>query len=733
MHSKSLLMTAIVGALSSASYAQTQPSTAADSTAEQDGFEQITVTAQRRTESLMEIPVAATSLSGDALKNNAISQVRDLQTASPSLSITDAGPTTGINIRGIGIASDSPNVTTGVATYMDGIFQTRVVQGNSFYDIENVEVYRGPQGTFVGSNSTGGAIFINSKDPRLGEFSGSGQLGLSNYSGKSAEGAINVPIGEEAAVRLAATRTKRDSFYNDIGPYDNDAGKLDETGARLGLLWQPGNFTALLKLQTHDRDTGGYAARPIAGTTYGDYREGDSFTLSFDEETLYKDELDLGSLKLEYEFANGIVLRSLTGYQKKRVRYDSDSDASQAPIYVNGDIFETYEAIEDQRSQEINLISPTNGDFDWVVGYYYQDNDIDLDMADIQAGFPTDIIGMTHKKMSGLFAQANYQVAPEWEVQLGGRYSRYQVTGTGGIFIGDGTAYYPEGGLQVASLEGNYRDNQVTGKLSLNWQPQKDTLVYAQVSTGYKPGGFNSLTSEFDKENVTSYELGYKFTAFDNHVRTQLAAYVNDYTDFQNSVLDTSTGVEGVGNLQDMTIKGLEAQVEGYFGAFKFTGNLGYISSELQGQTFVNVRKLPGSGLGVQCADGVASNPPVCFDYSDYWETTDGGDALYAPKWTYSMNLSYEFIPADGYYLIPRLNYSHLDKQYSYLAYNDVSDVLQSRDLLNAAVVLTNDEWTVELYATNLTDKEYISGQYSTTEFYGAPRQFGLRLSASFF
>jgi iron complex outermembrane recepter protein len=220
-------------------------------------LQEIVVTSQRRVENLQDVPIAATALDADAIESKAVMQLADLQAAAPSLSITNAGQTQSVNIRGIGLASNSPNATAGVATYVDGLFQPPIVQFNSFYDLRGIEVLRGPQGTLVGTNSTGGAIFINSMNPELAESSGYARIGVGNYHAMEAEGAVNLPLADTLAMRVAGFHKERDSFYRDVGPFDNQAGRLDETGGRIGLLFQPGSFSALAKLQLNDQQTGG--------------------------------------------------------------------------------------------------------------------------------------------------------------------------------------------------------------------------------------------------------------------------------------------------------------------------------------------------------------------------------------------------------------------------------------------------------------------------------------------
>lgn len=705
----------------------------ADSPASNDSvfLEEVVVTAQRRTENLQDVPVAASAFDAETLKAKAVARVSDLQFTVPSLSITDAGITLNVNIRGIGIASNSPNVTAGVATYVDGLFQPPIVQANSFYDLQSVEVFRGPQGTFVGSNSTGGAIFINSKSPDLEEFGGYAELSAGNYSALGSEGAINIPLSEDLAIRLAGFTRDRDSYYSDLGPFDNDAGKLDEYGARLGVLWNPGALEVLFKTQINDRKTGGYPYHPVPGTQFASFQPEGFRDVNYDAPTANRDRAEITSLEVRYELSNGIVLRSLTGYQNKRLNNLYDNDASVAPVTAGGELSQDYFAGEKQYSEEINIISPTDGALNWIVGAYYQKNDIDVEIHELQAGFPTDITPKNRRVTTGYFAQLNYDLTQELELQVGMRHSKYDTDGSGDVVIGRGIPGFPPTGIPVSDLSGSHEDSRNTGKVALNWQVNEDNLVYGLVSRGYKPGGFNSETSRFDPEEVLSYELGWKGSFNDGRVRTQLTAYYNDYSDFQFNILETSTGFVGIENLDDMTIKGMEAQVQAVFGGLSFDANVGYNDSSMGGLTFVNARKVPQGTLGPQCPAGAPSNPPVCYDYTTALETSPGGNALFAPELTYNVGVQYEFSMSD-LTVTPRLNYAYVDDQFTYFAYQPDSDVIDSYSLMSASVRVANDAWHAELYATNLTDEEYVAGQFDVNEFYGAPREYGVRVGYNF-
>ena len=729
---KALTGLLLATATSASALAQTSPAAAPDSAV----LQEIVVTAQRRVENLQQVPIAATALDTQQLQAKAVTQLADLQTAVPSLSITNAGQTQSINIRGIGLASNSPSATAGVATYVDGLFQPPIVQFNSFYDLANVEVLRGPQGTLVGTNSTGGAIFINSKSPRLDDRSGYLQAGYGNFNNYSAEGALGLPVTDTLAVRVAGFVRDHSSYYTDVGPYHNDAGRLDEKGGRIGLLFQPGSFSALAKVQYNDMETGGYAYRPIPGTYFASYAVGNQFTLSYDTPTRHREQALISSLELKQVFSNDITLRSLSGYQDKTINSRDDVDGSQAPAAVGGQETWNYYADEKQYSEELDLLSPTTGVFNWILGAYFQRNLIDVRILENNAGFPTDVFPGNKRTTTGFFVQGNYKLTDKFELQLGGRYSHYKADGTGGVFIGSGIPGFPPSGLEVSDLSGSHTDSVFTGKVDLNYQMDQDNLFYVFAARGYKPGGFNSVTSQFSPETVWDYEGGWKSTLANGHVRTQVSAFYNNYSNFQFDILDPTTGQAGVRNVANATIKGLEVQMEGRFGGLQFDGGAAYVDSHLDGGIpFINTRQLPPGTLGPQCPPGTPASPPLCFDYTPFTRVTTGGPNLYSPTWSYNLGAQYAFALRDGKTtLTPRLNYAYVGQRYSYIAYSSLSDRLPAFGLLSALVTLGLDNWHVDLYGTNLADKRYVSGQASASnnEFYGPPREFGIRAGVRF-
>ena len=714
-------------------FAQAAPESAAQEQA--DAPPEIIVTAQRREENLQKVPLAATALSGDQLEGKAVQNVEDLQYAAPSLSVTDQGLTQSVNIRGIGIASGSPAVANGVATYIDGIFQPPIVTSSSFYDIGSIEVLRGPQGTLVGSNSTGGAIFINTANPKLNDIGGYFKAHYGSYNAVGAEGAVNLPVSSTLAVRFSGMTNWRDSYYTDIGPYHNHPDGLDEQAGRIGVMWQPANFRALAKVEWVDKNTGGYAYRPIEGTAFDNNRQDDFRELTYNAPTFNHERAFNSSLELRYELDGGVVLRSLTGYTNKRINNLYDSDAAIVPGTSGEDPTQTQDQFVRERelTEEVNIISPTDSAFNWILGGYYQKNKIDVAITSF-SGFATDISIFDDKLTLGAFAQLGYKITPTLELQVGGRYSHYKVTQAGEVTVGAGgmpfPPFFPEG-TQLANLAGSHEDGRFTGKAALNWNVDQNNLIYIFAARGYKPGGTNSVTSEFGPETVWDYEFGWKSNLFDNHLRSQFGAFYMDYSDFQFDALDITSGTSGVANISSANIKGFEVQAEAKFGGFSFDGGLAYVDSKLDPITLVDVRNLPPSPVRLpQCTP--ASPPGSCFDYGPFLGTGGGGPNLFSPKWSYNFGAQYELPLGDGISLTPRINYAYVGPRWANLFYNPQLDYLAGRGLLSAQITLRYHDWMIEGYATNLTDKQYVSGQSGNNEFYGAPREFGVRASVTF-
>lgn len=718
-------------------------------TARDSPLQEVRITAERRSENLQAVPIAATAFQGAELEGKAVTQLNDLQYAVPSLSIGNAGLANAVNIRGVGLASGSPAVANGVAVYVDGLFQTPPLYANQLYDIEDVEILRGPQGTLVGSNSTGGAIFINSRSPRLGALDGYLEVGAGTYDAWNTQAAFNLPLSDVLALRVAGEFTQHESYYHSIGPAYTDAGSLYEKAFRLGVLLAPGSFQALGKLEYVDRDTGGYAASPVPGSRYAPFAPNDPFVLDYDSPDNLNRERELTlNLELRYRFANGIALRSQSGYIDKPVHNFEDYDGTAINTLLAPRLTYDQHVRGQHWTQELNLISTQSGRYNWVAGAYLARTNIDVNIYEagaLRPGGPTQYIYNPQKKTTtGWFGQLEFKLSRSWGLQAGLRYSTYHATGNGFTSLMlpasacVGTAGpAPWNGCQTGSTAGQESDGRATGKVALDYVLGDDDLLYAFVARGYKPGGFNSPASRFGPETVWDYELGWKATGLRNHVRTQLGGFFYRYAGFQFQQLQLSTGTAGVTNLPTATIAGVEASTQARAGPWGIDATVAHVHSKLPtAQAFVNNHLLPPAASNLpQCPPGTSATV-ACFDYTPYLSTSAGGPSLYAPQWTYDAGVQYELRLSDGTALTPRLNYAYVGGQFTSLTYSRVTDYLPAHGLLSAWLTWHGrGSWTVEAFGDNLTNKVYRTGEGLNSGnyyFYGAPRQYGMRARYDF-
>ena len=695
---------------------------------------EVVVTASRTTENIQTVPAAVSALSGADLEKKEILQVSDLQHATPSLSITSAALTQNVNIRGIGLSSGNPAVVPGVPIYLDWLLQPPIVSTNSFFDIGEVEVYRGPQGTFAGASSTGGAVFITSRSPTFDGVNGNVEVWGGNYSDVGSRGAINLPIGDKVAARVAYNIERRDSFFHNIGgqttplggAFDNP-GKLNEQDLRLSLLWKPiDNLSIQLKVGLAQKDTGGYDYRPIPGTFYSQFAPPDLRTLNFDQPEKNDEKAIRNSLEIKYQLANGITLRSVTGFQYNKVVNLYDSDATNGPPAQ----YEAQDVSERPITQEFNILSPAGGRLDWILGGFYWHDSIKVGIDLNTAGQPHTYVSIfTEKYSEAVFGRVQYALTKALQLEVGGRYTHDVVNNGGQIQIVipglPPLVTIPNGGV--------YSGNTWTGKVALNYSLDDSNFLYAFASKGAKAGGSNGNTG-FLPETVWAYELGWKTQLLDRHLRLQLDGFYNDYRNYQvDGIIDLSTGTSGTGNTKGATIKGIEAQGQGRFGGLSVDFGVAWVDSKIGPVTLINNRLLPGggNGLGPQCAPGVPSHPPICFDYSPYFVSVEGRSNTYAPRWTYNFGVEYNFDLDHGATLTPRVDYSYQSSQWTTLLENS-TDYLASHGLWNAKLTYAQGRYSVTGYVTNLANKTYVSGQFINNEFLGPPREFGVRASYRF-
>jgi iron complex outermembrane recepter protein len=702
-------------------------------------LEEIVVTAERRTVNLQDTNLAASSLGAVELEKKSVTEIADLQNTTPSLSVIDQGFSHSVNIRGIGLAVASPQVAPGIATYRDGVFlPTQTSLGLPFYDLQDVEVLRGPQGTFAGQDATGGAVFVNSKSPTLSDHvSGDLTAAYGNYNDVLLQGAVNLPISDTLAARVAFLDEKRNSFYKDISPTANglQPGRLDTMNLRIGLLWKPTDeLSVLFKTEYDQYSNDSYAFQPIPGTAFYDAAPKTPFVIDYDAQGLRNDEdYILSSLQINYAFADGITLKSNSGYQYNGTKAFYDPDASPVPFET-----ETQNFIERIWTEDLSLVSPDTGPLRWVVGGTYFNYTIPLDVIESLplVGETVHIAITSPKKSYGIFGSATYNILPTLELQGGLRYSGDTVGQGGGVSFATSSGI-PLGFLGETSP--NYNDNAWTGKVALNWKAGADDLLYVFWAKGYKSGGTNGAGADFAPETVYDYETGWKSTMLNGHLRTQLDAFYMQYQNFQVNEFDPVVAGSAITNAgATSTIKGFEAQSQLQLGAFGADANLSYVHSNIGSlPNQVDTRTLPNgsaTGLGAQCTAPAAPNPTPCFNYTPFSQPVPNGPNIYSPKWSANAGIQYEFNMGSAGTLTPRADVSYMGEQWATF-FEAPEDKLSARTLINLHLTYQHDDWTVQGYATNVANKVYVSGfsfDFGNNYFLLPPRQFGMRVTRRF-
>ncbi len=698
---------------------------------------EIVVTALRRNDNLMKTPIAATVLTGTDLANKGVVNIDALQFAMPSVVVNNFGQGLEFNVRGIGKAEHNSQTTTGVITYRDGIPTfPGYFQEEPYFDIANVQVLRGPQGTTVGQNATGGAVFVNTNDPIIGGgVHGYANANYGNYNDAGVQGAINIPLSDTFAARVAFFGERRDSFYSITGPggapYTGNKGKLGELAGRISLLWKPTDqLSVLLKTDVDYLDLGAYPADPYtdrfqtlplgSATANPNYR--DLFNITANTPQGARDKFVRSVLKIDYHLDNGIKLRSITGFQAGNTAYTADLDGTATG---NSIFFDSVS--ETQLSQEFNIISPDNQPVTWLIGAfglwntYFFPNPYQF-VVGTPANLPASTYALQGRNPTNSFAvfgQLGYSITPTLKVDLGGRYTTSRTSNHVDIL---------QYGLYLRDDQRFSSDN-FSFKASIGWEATPHQYLYAFAATGFRAGGLNvpvglGIPAAFGPERVQSYEAGLKSNFAGGHIHTTIDGFYNDYKNFQVTIGYPAIPVFGIEvNVPNTTrIYGFEADADFKFGAFSFDAGVNVLHSEL-GQFFATD---PRIAAALACSTTAGPASASCINLK-------GKEQTYAPNFTFNMGAQYEIALGGNDTLTPRVSFGHIAAQWATLFENAArGDRLGERNILTAQLAYTHKTLTVTLYGTNLTDQHYVAALQSNLDFAGPPRQYGIKVLKSF-
>ena len=558
--------------------AQATPSDAA--------LEEVIVTAQRKSERVQDVPIAISALSSADLEARGVRQAADIVAAVPNLTLSlpygeEAQPT--FALRGVTTNDWSQNQSSPIAMYVDDVYKpVGAVQALQTYDLDRVEVLRGPQGTLYGKNATGGALNFYSKSPSLTEYDGYLTAGVGNYNARTLNGAIGGPIVDDVlGWRLAALYDERDGWVRSVVPGVEPLNSVDAVGGRLSLLYKPAaNLSALLKVAVTRSGGTPYGAHAInvdndptsptyVGTSgnYGWFGSGAKFAIH------KKLDSDSASLKIDWQLGDHYTLTSVTGFDYGLWYERSDDGAlsvTDAGTTIHIDDPNLYSSSINSFSQEVRIASHDTGAFGWLAGAFYgRDNthyveqfhffDSTVQGYFVDPGTDQSLWGYDEynnfdqiRTSKALFLNATYNVAPTVTLRAGVRYTKDDVTIRnfyaleGGMtnqptalgpdsfptlwtqtipffdpisYVTYQTSIAPQGGVNPDLSQG---DSNVSIKVGADWKISDDVLAYLSFSQGYRGAAFNGQA--FNGPAELTFANPEKLNAYEVGVKSALFA-----------------------------------------------------------------------------------------------------------------------------------------------------------------------------------------------------------------
>jgi outer membrane receptor protein involved in Fe transport len=541
-------------------------------------LEEVVVTAQKRAQSLQDVPIAVSALSGDWMKQNNIADLEDVAALVPNLSLSGTPGINTVRIRGLGTGGGNSAFEQSVGMYVDGIYAGRGYQFSLPYlDVERIEVLKGPQGVLFGKNSIAGAISITSARPSP-EFEG--EIGLSyeaENDGYSVEAVINGELMPGLSGRLAASYIEEGGWIDNTLLNDDDQPEVEMGGYRASLLWEASDTVEVYFKYDHgeyEKDGSEMGIKHIVPGSTNPFMPGNPTWLSLyqaadpdvgliedqlqsagasltDEPDGYSTDVDSDAFTLQVDWELGDhTLTSLSGYSTYDV--DTFSDQSFSPLTI---INQHGKEEFDQFTQEIRLTSPVGEQFEYIVGLFYMDRTLefparytDLEFTELfgptlpapAPPLPTALVGASSLKQYdedtesiSVFGQLTWNISDVLRTSLGLRYSHEE----------------KQGDHKHVLYELGTTEDNVDPSLNIQWDVNNDLMVYAAATKATKAGGYNAgdLSGdpnriEFEPEEATGYEVGAKGEFLDNRLRVNVAAFYTEFDDLQVSALDGNSG-----------------------------------------------------------------------------------------------------------------------------------------------------------------------------------------------
>ncbi len=749
--------------------AQTENARAQESTI----MEEITVTAQKREQRLQDVGIAITAMSGDQLEALGFTSAQEIMAMAPGVSTIQPNGEANysIGIRGVANNDFITNVESPVALYVDEVYVSQMsAAGFLLFDMDRVEILRGPQGTLFGRNATGGLVHYITRKPTE-DFNGYGSVSYGRFNRLKFQGAVGVPLSDKVSARVSiATHQGGGYIENRVRP-QLSLNNANDFAGRLQLLFEPSDTVSLLikgRYSSQDIRTGFFEyvsavfpdSTPTPGvpnSNLGGYVEPDGnrdvFAGDYDFPGHNRNRIRGISGTLNWELG-GATLTSITDFQSVRRDYMEDSDAS--PVnYFN--FFLTTHA--DQFSQELRMSGQTDR-LDWVVGFYYMSLAVNDSngafapgwLADL-LGAPVDVLGFngirnpyrTKTKTWSIFSQVEYSLTSTVSVIGGFRWIQEKKSHNYRNFL----SLFPDtviSGLDAGTVDvldavtpfsGRRNDGNWSARAALNYKPDDDLLVYVSWNRGVKSGGFNApllptdvfvtdTLMNYGPEKLDAFEGGLKWTLAGGRARINVSGYYYDYRNYQAfSIIGLDTFTL---NAQSKN-KGFEAEFTANpVAGLEFSFGAGFISAKVTDVPGVSIDAQTPVGTVPAIVPGATLRP------------------VQTPKWNLNGLLRYEFAVGSGS-LALQTDFQYRSKHFFALVQTPASTG-PGYAVFNAAATWTpaDGRWSLRAFIRNLANKKYIVQTFDLSgnidnggaffgmieRYYGRPRMFGVNFSYAF-
>jgi iron complex outermembrane receptor protein len=724
-------LTLTLGALQAQAQESAAPAPAAEG--EAVTLDAVQVTARKREETLQEVPVAVTAFTADSLDKLNVRDLGDLDAQVPNLTIYAArgsSSTVTAYLRGVGQSDPLWGVDPGVGIYLDDVYIARP-QGAllDVFDVERIEVLRGPQGTLYGKNTIGGAIkYISRGLPT--ETEGRAELTVGNYGQLDVKAAIGGAFGEARALRgrIALASLNRDGFGENVVTGDDVSDKkIKAARASLGA-YVTDDFNLLFAFDWMDDSSGVRGSQMLEGNRF--VPSAPPMESRYDVRSGMPNVNDTSmmgaSLTANWRINDDWSAKYVIAKRESDTETNIDFDTTQATI---ADVKAFY--ADEQVSHEVQLNYDGGGRHRGVMGLYLFDGEAGGQVLNNFFGLLFgDTQGTVYTESVALYGDWSFDISDKLKLDLGVRWTdedkRADVLNRG---YSDGTYTNPVS--VAADFDRSINFTNVSPKISLGYQATDDILVYGLATRGFKSGGYNiraqatavpRSAEPFDDEVVDSFELGTKMSFLDQRLFLNLSAFHNKYEDIQLSVF-TAYDSNGDGtedaffgdftNAGKGTVNGVEVEYQFLpTQNWLISGNLAWLDAKYD--------ELIYAGLNI----------------ADEQEFTN------APEFSGALNIEYRTALANGGRLSARVGYSYQSEVTATTEIvraevppNGRAPIFQDGyGLLSAGVIWNvNDAWTLSLQGSNLADEEYLTTGYNLnralgvyTGFYGPPRQYSL-------